>query len=491
MPGIDREIFDRYLFNPRSVAVIGASNTPGSWGLNAMKGLLAAGDRRIYPVNPNASEILGVKAFRSVTDVPGPVDLAVIVVAERLVPTVLRECVSKAIKGAVIITSGFGETGEPGRKMEAELIRIARRGGLRFIGPNSMGHADTRSQLSSFGQEGKMPRGPVAVLSQSGSICLKIVRNLAASGIACSKCISTGNEADLRMEDYLEYLAGDDDTRVIAAYIEGLRDGRRFMKLAREITVRKPIVVVKVGGTPESARAVTSHTGALAGSDAIYTAAFRQSGVIRADDDDELCDVVYALINCPLPRGNRVGILSLGGGPAALTAESCEKEGLAIGRLAPATVKKLDRFLPARWPRRNPIDMAGPAAAEFSIVAKLLWPVMEDSNIDIVFLLAPIVIDRTMLVGRMGVRAEEVTARQEKDRQNLKLVREKMEQYGKPVVLMWQWRGISDDAEMTSLFRRERMLVSSNARQAARMMSRLAWYRRYLEHMKTGEQQGG
>jgi acyl-CoA synthetase (NDP forming) len=486
MPQIDREIFDKYLFDPRSVAVIGASNTPGSWGFNTVKGLLATGGRRIYPVNPNASEIHGLKAFRSVTEIPEPVDLAVIVVAERLVPAVLRECVSKAVKAAVIITSGFGETGKPGREMEAALVRIAREGGLRFIGPNSMGHADTRSQLSTFGQEGKMPRGPVAVLSQSGSTCLKIVRNLGASGVAASKYISTGNEADLRMEDYLEYLAGDDDTKVITAYIEGLRDGRRFFRLAREITASKPIVVVKVGGTPESAKAVTSHTGALAGTDAIYAAAFKQSGVIRADDDDELCDVVYALLNCPLPRNNRVGILSLGGGPAALTAEACEKEGLAIGALDPATVRKLDKFLPARWPRRNPIDMAGPSAAEFSIVAELLWPVMEDRSIDIVFLLAPIVIDKTMLVNRMGVRAEQIAARQEKDRHNLELVREKMEKLGKPVVLMWQWRGISDDAEMMSLYHRERMLVYANARQAARVMSRLARYGRYLEHVKAG-----
>jgi acyl-CoA synthetase (NDP forming) len=465
------------------VAVIGASNTPGSWGFNATKGLLTTGGRLVYVVNPNASEVQGVKAFGSVTDIPGPVDLAVIVVAERLVPAVLRECVTKGVTAAIIITSGFGETGEPGRLLEAEIVKIAREGGLRFIGPNSMGHASAVSQLATSGQGGKAPAGPVAVLAQSGSTCMKIVRNLAASGIAYSKYVSTGNEADLRMEDYLEYLAGDEDTKVIALYIEGLRDGRRFFNLAREITRSKPIVVVKVGGTQESARAVMSHTGALAGADAIYTAAFRQSGVIRVDDDDELGDVVYALLNSPLPRGNRVGILSLGGGPAALTAEACEKEGLAIGTLSPATVKKLDAFLPARWSRRNPVDMAGPSAAEFAIVAELLWPLIEDDNIDIVFLLAPIAMDKGMLVGRMGLKAEQVAAHQEKDRNNLRLVRQKMEQFGKPVVLMWQWRGFSDDTEMTSLFRRERMLVYANARLAARVMGRLAWYGRYLEHV--------
>jgi acyl-CoA synthetase (NDP forming) len=479
----DLEIFDKYLFDPRSIAVIGASNTPGTWGFNAMRGFLATEGRNIYPVNPNAPEIQGVKAFRSVTAIPDMIDLAIIVVSEKLVHKVLSECVSKSVKSAVIISSGFGETGKQGQKMEEELVRIARRGDLRFIGPNSMGHADTQTQLSTFGQVGRMPVGQVAVLSQSGSTCLKIVRNLAASGIDCSKYISTGNEADLQMEDYVEYLAGDDNTKIIAAYIEGLRDGRRFFTIARQITGHKPIVVVKVGGTRESARAVMSHTGALAGSDAIYTAAFRQSGVIRVEDDDELCDVVYALLNCPLPRGNRVGILSLGGGPGALTAESCEKEGLSIGTLESATVKKIDNYLPARWPRRNPIDMAGPSAAEFSVVAELLWPLIEDNNIDIVFLLAPIIMDKAMLTGRMGLKPEEVAAYQKKDENNLKTVRAKMEQYGKPVVLMWQWRGISSDSEMSSLFRREKMMVYDNARRAARVMNLMVWYGRYRQHM--------
>ena len=471
----------QYLFSPGSIAVIGASNTPGSWGNNIMKGILATEGRRIYPVNPKAAEVLGVKAYHSVLDIPDTVDLAVIVVAAELVPDVLRECVSKAVKAAVVISAGFAETGEEGRKLEAELVEIARRGGIRFIGPNSMGHADTRSQLSTFGQAWEMHRGPAAVLAQSGNLCLKIVHNLTAAGVAFSKYISTGNEADLRMEDYLEYLAGDDDTRIIAAYIEGLRDGRRFLRLAREITARKPIVVVKVGGTGESARAVMSHTGALAGADEVYTAAFRQSGVIRVDDDDELCDVVYALLNCPLPRGNRVGILSIGGGPGALTAEACEKEGLAIGTLEPSTVRKLDKYLPPRWSRRNPVDMAGPSTAEFPVIVDLLLALLEDDNIDAVFLLAPIAMDRTQLANRLGLNAGQINAYREKEEKNVKLIREKSEKYGKPVILMWQSRDITPDPTISSLFRREKLLVQSNARRAARVMRHLAWYRRYLD----------
>ena len=468
------------LFSPTTVAVIGASNAAGSWGNNAMRGLLNTGNRHIYPVNPNSPEVVGRKAYRSVADIPETVDLAVIVVGEKLVPGVMRECVVKGVKAAIIITSGFGEMGEEGRKLEAEVAAIAREGGIRFVGPNSMGHADTRSQLSTFGQFGEMPRGQVAVLAQSGSTCLKIVRSLAESGIALSKYISTGNEADLTMEDYLEYLADDKDTKIIAAYIEGLRDGRRFFNLAKKITPHKPIVVVKVGGTEESARAVMSHTGALAGADEVYTAAFKQSGVIRVEDDDELCDVVYALLNSPLPRSNRVGILSIGGGPGALAAEACEKEGLAIGKLESATITKLDGLLSSRWPRRNPVDMAGPSAAEFSVVSSLLSVMMEDKNLDFILLLAPIIMDRGLLARRLGLDAEAVKAYREKEANSITLLREKVEQYKKPVVMMWQWRGFGDP-EVTALFRKGRFVVCANARRAARVLRYLVWYRQYLD----------
>ncbi len=473
--------FWQYLFSPESIAVIGASNTPGTWGNNAMKGLLGNKSRRVYPVNPNAAEILGVKAYKSVVDIPDTVDLAVIVISAELVPGVLSECVSKAVKTAVVISAGFGETGEEGRKLEAEMVEIARRGGLRFIGPNSMGHADTRTQLSTFGQTWKIPAGNTAVLAQSGNMCLKIVRNLMGAGVTFSKYISTGNEADLHMEDYLEYLADDDDTRVIAAYIEGLREGRRFMRLAREITARKPMVIVKVGGTEESAKAVMSHTGALAGADDVYTAAFRQSGVIRVDDDDELCDVVYALINCPLPHNNRVGILSIGGGPGALTAEACEKEGLQLGSLEASTIKKLDKYLPARWSRRNPVDMAGPSTSEFSVIVDLLLALLEDANIDAVFLLAPIVMDKMLLVDRMGLNAEQIKVYRKKEEKNLKLIREKSEKHGKPVILLWQSRDMNPDPAVSALFRREKILVQGNARRAAKIMRHLAWYKQYLD----------
>jgi len=476
---LEKHINWQSLFSPSSIAVIGASNARGSWGYNALKGLLATGGWPIYPVNPNSPEVLGVKAYRSVVDIPESVDFAVIVVAARLVPGVLRECVSKGVKAAIVISAGFAETGEQGRELETEIARIASQEDISFIGPNSLGHASTQSKLSTFGQAWDMTTGPVSVVSQSGNMCAKIVRNLMESGVTFSKYVSTGNEANLHMEDYLEYLAGDDDTRVIAAYIEGLREGRRFLRLAKEITARKPIVAIKVGGTKEAARAVMSHTGSLAGMDEVYTAAFRQTGVIRVDNDDELCEVVLGLLNYPLPRSNRVGILSIGGGPAALTAEACEKEGLAIGTLEPDTVKKLDKYLPARWPRRNPVDMAGPAASEFPVMANMLWALMEDKNIDTVFMLAPIISDSNFSK-RMGLSSDETKAYRENELNNLKLLREKIDQYGKPVVLMWQTRG-NTDPEILRLFRQGRIPIFSNAQYAIRVIRHLAWYKQYLD----------
>jgi acyl-CoA synthetase (NDP forming) len=446
-----------------------------------MKGALYAGNKRVYPVNPNSPEVMGKTAYRSIVDIPDTIDLAVIVVPEKLVPGVMRECVSKEVKAAIIITSGFAETGEAGRQLEAEVRRIARQGGIHFVGPNSMGHADTTSRMSTFGQMMEFPSGPVAVLSQSGSTCMKMVRALAEMGVSCSKYVSTGNETDLYLEDYLEYLGGDDNTKLIAAYVEGLRDGRRFFNLAKEITKKKPIVVVKVGGTEESARAIMSHTGALAGADAVHTAAFKQSGVIRAEDDDELCDVVYSLLNSPLPFRNRVGILTIGGGQGALTSEICEREGLAVGRLQPETVLKLNKLLPPRWPHRNPVDMAGPNAADLSQISNLLWPMMEDNNLDLILLLVPLIVDNSVLTGRMGLKPEQVKAYRENEERNIGLIRENIEKYRKPVALIWQGRGVNSDPSISALLRKGKILAFSGIRRTARVLNFLYRYGQYLE----------
>jgi acyl-CoA synthetase (NDP forming) len=466
------------LFSPASIAVIGASNSPGSWGFTIMHGLISTSNLRIYPVHPKASEILGVKAYPGIAQVPETVDLAVIVVSALLVPGILRECTAKGIKTALVISAGFGETGAEGQELESELIEIATQGRLRFVGPNSMGHANTGVKLSTFGKVDGLSPGGVSVLSQSGSMTLNIVRHALEYGIAFNKFISTGNEADIHLEDYLEYLGDDDGTRIITAYIEGLREGRRFFQLAKRITRNKPIIVIKIGGTEESARAVKSHTGALSGSDIIYDAAFRQSGVIRVNDDEELVDVVFALQHASLPKGNRIGILSLGGGPGAMAAEACEREGLKIGRITPSTIAKLNQLLPPRWSHRNPVDMAGISAAEYPMVAGSLAALMEDENIDAVFLQAPMVATREQLTNRGGLKPEEIKAWRQKEKINLSRISQKSEESGKPVFLVG--RGMRTDPEVAALFNSEKILVVSNSQRATRIMRQLTWYRQYL-----------
>jgi acetyltransferase len=322
------------LFYPSSIAVIGANETMGSWGSDAIRAALAVAKadpaKRAYAVNPNQKQVLGTPSYTSILDILDPIDLAIIAVRADLVPGVMHQCVQKGIKAAVIISAGFAEVDEAGAKLEADVVNIARQGGIRFVGPNCIGHANVHNGISCLGVTGWVKPGPMALLSQSGTMSASIMQGVSSRGIGISKFVSTGNEADLHLVDYLEYLASDDETKIIGAYVEGIREGQRFFQLAKEITIRKPIVFIKTGGTEGALRAARSHTGALAGSDTVLAAVFKQTGVIKVDDDEELCDVVLSLLSQPLPRGNRVGILTIGGGFGVMAAEACDREGLEI-----------------------------------------------------------------------------------------------------------------------------------------------------------------
>ncbi len=361
------------IFNPRSVAVIGASNAPGKWGFGVFGRVLSsASTREVYAVNNRAQQVLGVTAYPRVRDIPGPVELAVVVVPLESVPLVMEDCLAKGIRAAVVITAGFGEAGEEGKAAEEQILAIARRGGLRFVGPNCMGHFSTDSGLFTTSEPQAIRAGPVACVSQSGNFAGYILRRGNEMGVGFSKFVSTGNEADLHLEDYLEYLAEDDHTKVITAYIEGLREPRRFFLLAREVTRRKPIVVMKVGRTSEGARAAWSHTAALAGEDAVYDAAFRQCGVIRVEEVEEMFDVAAALIHQPRPRGGRVGILTGGGGFGVVATDACVRLGLEVAPLSTKTMETLSSFLPPRWSHGNPVDMAGTSEASYFCLGTLL-----------------------------------------------------------------------------------------------------------------------
>ena len=475
----NRDINWQHLFAPTSVAVIGASNTAGSWGYGIMKHLLAPNRRQVYPVNPKATEIMGVKAYASVLDIPEPVELAVIVVSAPRVPKVFHECAQKGIKAAVVISGGFGEVGDEGKELEAELIKISRQQGIRFLGPNTMGHADIFSQLSTLAWTFEAPQGPVALLSQSGNYGHRIIHRGMMSGIGFSKLVSTGNEADLRLEDFLEYLEKDKNSGIIAAYIEGLREGRRFFELTKKITPQKPVIVIKSGATEASAEAAHSHTATLAGSDRVYEAAFHQAGVLRVDDDDELCDVVTAILYQPLPQGTGIGILTIGGGLGVMAAEACEKEGLTIPPMSPATVEKLNGCLPPRWSHANPVDMAGISMAENDTVFPCLWALLEDENIDAILLQAALGTDAERLATMYN--SQEIRAIREAEEKDLNKLSQMVKQKKKPVFMVKPAVEFASDPEVASLFSRIEMPVYPSPRRAARVLNKLARYQRYLD----------
>jgi acetyl coenzyme A synthetase (ADP forming)-like protein len=423
-----------YLFSPGSVAVIGASNSPGKWGFNIFnRTVRTTSDIKVYPINPNAEDVLGVKAYRSVTEVPDAIDLAVIVIPPPAVPAAMEDCVQKGVKAAVVITAGFKETGEEGAELEEEVMRIAKRGGIRFAGPNCNGHFNTAVDFHTTG--GGTRKGPLALVSQSGNFGGHILQRGAARGTGFSKYVSSGNEADLHLEDYIEYFAEDEETRIILAYVEGLRDGRRFLELAKKITKKKPIIIMKVGRTEEGRQAAQSHTGALSGSDEIYDAAFHQSGVIRVDEVDDLFDVALALLRQPLPRGRRVGILTSGGGFGVVATDACRRFGLEVPPLVAETIETLSKYLPPRWSHANPVDMAGDTQGSYPSLGTLL----KAPNIDAVLGVGCVGLpsqDTDRYSGAASDRAREYNRQMVEGELNLVdgLI-ERVDRYNKPLIL--------------------------------------------------------
>ena len=371
-----------YLFNPGSVALIGASNNFAKWGFHVLSLLITKGGRHIYPINRNEAEVQGLKAYPSVSQVPGPVDLAVITVPFVEVPAAMKDCAGKGVKIAVVIPGGFAETGSEGARIQREVVEIAKQGGIRLVGPNGMGHFDTSADFFTVPYLPPVRKGPLALIAQSGNTSQSIVYLACEMGLGFSKYVSSGNEADLHFEDYMEYLAKDDETKIILGYIEGLKEGRRFFELAKEITQKKPVVIMKAGRTEAGARAARSHTAALAGSDVVCEAAFKQSGVIRVEEAGELIDVALVLLGQPLPRGRRVGVLSAGGGAAVIAADALMRQHLELPQLSPDTIEKLNSLLPPRWSHVNPVETGGDP---FSYAC--LWALMEDENVDAAFVI--------------------------------------------------------------------------------------------------------
>lgn len=391
----------RPFFAPQGVALIGASDNPSKLSHGILKNMVSYGYQgAVYPVNPKSTRILGLACYPDIRQVPDPVDLAVIIIPAPLVPEALEACGERGIRAAIIISGGFKEVGPEGAALEKHCLEIARHYQMRLIGPNCVGTLDLYTGLNTTFIQGVPARGGISFVSQSGAVGGGVIDYLRNKGIGFAAFASLGNEADVTETDVIEYLATDPNTRVIAAYVESIRDGQRFLRIAREVTRHKPIVMLKAGRTEAGARAVSSHTGSLAGANEAYHAAFVQSGVIEAQTVAELFDMAAALDTQPLPKGRRVAIVTNAGGPAALASDSLAAHGLTLATLSATTRQTLRGHLNPAAQVDNPVDMLG--GAEPQDYAFALSHTLQDPNVDAVI---------TILVPQALVNPAEVAQR--------------------------------------------------------------------------------
>lgn len=353
-------------FRPKTVAVVGASRNTASIGGRLLSAMIEAGFAgTIYPVNPHAATIESLKAYASLADIPGPIDLALIVVPRDAVLPAIQQCAGRGIRAVVVISAGFSETGEAGKALQQELLTLVRNAGIRMIGPNCMGllNTDPEVRLNASFSPVFPPAGNLAMSSQSGALGLVILELAAERRLGLSTFVSVGNKADVSGNDLIQYWKDDPATKVILLYLESFGNPRKFARIARDIGRSKPIVAVKAGRSTSGKRAASSHTAALAASDVATDALFHQAGVIRAETLDELFDIAAALSSQPLPRGKRVGIITNAGGPGILCADACEANGLIVPELREETSAALRSFLPETAGVSNPIDMVASAGA--------------------------------------------------------------------------------------------------------------------------------
>ena len=358
------------VFYPGTIAVIGASTTFGKWGQVIFSNIVAGGFKgKVFPVNPKGGKMFGLDVFKRVTDIPDAVDLAFITTPAETVPGLLEELGEKDVKGAVIITSGFSETDASGKELEKKIVEIARKNSIWIIGPNTMGIICPHAGLFATGAHPRPQKGSVAFISQSGNLGNQLIHWAEQQGVGISLFVGSGNEAMLTCPDYLEYLANDPHTRFIVLYVENVADGIRFMETAGRINRKKPVILLKGGSTQAGKKAAASHTGAMSGEDAIFKGACRQAGLLNVSVPSDLLSLSAGFSSLPLPKGNRVGIVTLGGGWGVVTADECTQKGLIIPEIPDRIVASIGKYLPEFWSKGNPVDLVGTRNLEAPVVA--------------------------------------------------------------------------------------------------------------------------
>ena len=432
------------VFNPRSIAVIGASGKFGKWGYLILSNIVTGKYKgKIFPVNPSGGTILNLPVFKDIFQIPEAVDLAFITTPARTIPGVLEECGKKGIKGVVLITSGFSETGKDGDALEKKVAHICKKNNITLVGPNTMGIIRPLAGLFATGTHTRPRKGSVAFVSQSGNLGLQLIHWAEQQGIGISLFVGSGNEALITSTDYFDWLETDSHTQIIIAYLETVGEGRRFLETAKRINKKKPLIILKGGRTEVGRAAAASHTGSMSGENAIFEAACQQAGVLNMSVPSDLLDLSAGFSSLPLPRGNRVGIVTLGGGWGVVTADRCNEKGLLVPPIPDSIVEKVGKYLPPFWSRGNPLDLVGSTDREVPIVA--VEELLKWDGIDAVMCLgivgrievARLTIDSAKVVDP-SVSAEELDEIErficEYEEKYVRTMVELMEIYQKPVV---------------------------------------------------------
>lgn len=356
-------MFD-FIFEPKAIAVIGASADEKKVGYAVLKNLIDGFKGKIYPINPTRSEILSLPCYPSVSNVPDKVDLAIVVIPAKAVAEALKDCGKAGVKGVVVITAGFKEVGGDGVAREREIVQIVRSSGIRMVGPNCLGVMNTKNGMNASFAAAMPPEGRVAFFSQSGALGVAIIDWAIENNFGFSKFVSFGNKADLNETDFLEYFAQDPDTDVILGYIEDVVDGKRFIEVAKAVTKIKPVIMIKSGATEAGARAASSHTGALAGSDKAFSEAFRKTGIIRVNGIQELFDTAEMFLSRKMPKGKRLLIVTNAGGPGIIAADAADSLGIKLDPMTRQSIDAIAEKLPPTASLYNPVDVIGDATSE-------------------------------------------------------------------------------------------------------------------------------
>ncbi|MDD3894829.1 MAG: acetate--CoA ligase family protein [Syntrophomonadaceae bacterium] len=458
-------------FEPESIAILGASGDPAKPSGRPQAELINKGYKgEIYPINPKYPEISGLKCYPSLADIPGKVDLVIISMPAKSVYAALEQCIAKGVKAAVIFSSGFAEIGPEGGILQEKITKLARKHGIRLLGPNCVGLINVSSRvIASFAVLDLSDVGPrtVGFVTQSGAVSALLYSQALAGGIGFNYLISVGNEADTDFSDYLGYLTQDHSTKMIGGYLEGVRDGRKLRRVAEEAAkVQKPIMILKVGRHKAAAKAAASHTGALAGADHIYDAFFKQTGIIRMDKAEELIAFAQLFSAGRLPRGKNIAILTLSGGNGVIMADACEGRGFTLPPLQESTRAKMEKVLPPFGSSQNPIDSTAKYITHPQILLTCLKALLEDENIDIIYAMFDLSKANGVEIARQIIDIYNST--------------------DKPIVISpsWVFPGANEGEGVREL-RRAGLPVVIDSEQAVRALAHLADYAEFLRKRKT------